>query len=437
MKPNKLFCNVIANEPDRYWVKQPAKRNNWTRQYFIFRNGSIRVYSSLFLLLLITFGPVAFAQKTKAQLQKEKKENLLKIEEAQATLKKTSAQKEVSIGQLNAYQFQINAQANLIANYKSEITLLTNEIEQDQQLIDALEKDVRNLKQEYGAMIYAAYKASKGQDKLTFLFSSSSFNQFFRRIHYLNQYTEARRKQVKQINAVRKMLSAQVDTIEIKKTEQVELLTVQLQGKEKLEKLKRKEQSAIASLGSRENEITEEITKRNKSLATLNKLIDNIITKEIKAATVAAVKSKSNANATKALSTDFAKNKAKLTWPVKGFISQQFGISKDPVLKGVQHNNPGIDIQTEPNSQVACVSVGKVSSVSVIQGFNRAVIINHGNYFSVYAKLSTVTVKKGQEVKAGDIIGTVHTGSDGIAELHFEIWKSFTKLNPEKWLVGK
>ncbi len=435
MKPNKLFCNANANEPNSHRMKHPAKRNNWMHQYFIVRNGNVRLYTFFLLLLLIAFGPTTFAQKSKAQLQKEKKENLLKINKAEATLKKTSAQKEVSIGQLNAYQFQINAQASLIANYKSEIGLLEKEIEQDQQLINALEKDVNNLMEEYGAMIYAAYKANKGQDKLTFLFSSNTFNQFFRRIHYLNQYTEARKKQVEQINAVRKMLSAQVNTIEIKKTEQVELLAIQLQEKGKLEKLKIKKQSAIASLGSREKEIKKEIEKRNKSLATLNKLIDNIIAKDIKAA--AAEKSKNNANATKALSTDFAKNKAKLNWPVKGFVSQRFGISKDPVLKGVQHNNPGIDIQTEPNAQVACVSVGKVSRVSVIQGFNRAVIINHGDYFSVYAKLSTVAVKKGQEVKAGDIIGTVHTRTNGIAELHFEIWKSFTKLNPEKWLVGK
>ncbi len=391
-------------------------------------------YSLLIFVLFIAITPL-YGQKTKDQLQKEKKENLQKIKEAQATLQKTSAQKEVSIGQLNAYQYQINVQANLIANYKSEIALLENELEQDQQIIDALEKDVTNLKEEYGAMIYAAYKASRGQDKLTFLFSSSSFNQFFRRIHYLNQYTEARRKQVDQINAVREMLSTQINAIEVKKTAQVALLSTQLEEKNKLEKLKGKKQLAIASLNSREKEIKKEIEKRNKSLATLNKLIDDIIAKEIKAADAA--KSNAHIASTKVLSADFAKNKSKLDWPVTGFVSRRFGISKDPVLKGVQHNNPGIEIQTKPNSSVKCVSDGKVLKVALIQGFNRAVIVNHGDYYSVYAKLSTVTVEKGQVIKAGEPIGIVHTGSDGIAELHFEIWKSFTKLNPEKWLENK
>ncbi len=393
--------------------------------------------SFLLILLLLVLGSPLYAQKSKSQLQKEKKENLQKIKDAQATLQKTSAEKGVSIGQLNAYKFQINAQANLIANYKSEISLLTNEIDQDQQIINALENDVTELKKEYGAMVYAAYKASKGQDKLTFLFSSHSFNQFFRRIHYLNQYTEARRKQVEQIDAIREILSTQINAVEVKKTEQIALLNTQLKEKNKLEELKNKKQSAVASLALREKEIKKEINKRNKSLATLNKLIDDIIAKEIKAAAAAAAKSSTVKTNTKILSTDFAKNKAKLSWPVTGFISQRFGISKDPVLRGVQHNNPGIEIQTKPNSTAKCVADGKVIKVTLIQGFHRAVIVNHGDYYSVYAKLSTVTVEQGQAIKAGEAIGTVHTSNDGIAELHFEIWKSFTKLNPAKWLESK
>ena len=394
----------------------------------------MKLNSLLIIFLFFIFSSPLYAQKSKASLQKEKKENLQKIKEAQATLQKTSAEKDVSIGQLNAYKFQINAQANLIANYKSEINLLENEIEQDQQIIDALDKDVSDLKEEYGAMVYAAYKASKGQDKLTFLFSSSTFNQFFRRLHYLNQYTEARQKQVEQISAVQEMLSSQINAIEVKKGEQHVLLQSQLNEKSKLVELKNKEQKAIASLSSREKEIEKEIGKRNKSLATLNKLIDDIIKKEIEAA---AAKSKASVASTKVLSIDFAKNKAKLSWPVSGFVSRKFGISRDPILKGVEHNNPGIEIQTKPNTTVKCVATGKVSSVAIIQGFNRAVIINHGEYFSVYAKLDNVTVKKGQTIKPGDSLGTVHTGSDGIAELHFEIWKSFSKLNPEKWLESK
>lgn len=395
----------------------------------------MKLNSILIIISCLFIGIPLYSQKSKSQLQKEKNENLQKIKEAQATLQKTSAQKDVSIGQLNAFKFQINARTNLIANYKSEIIILTSEIEQDQQIIYALEIDVKNLKEEYGAMVYAAYKASKGQDKLTFLFAASSFNQFFRRIHYLNQYTDARRKQVEQINAVREMLSTQISSIEVKKSEQLLLLNSQLIEKNKLEDLKNKVQNAIAVLSLKEKEIKLEIKKRNKSLATLNKLIDDIIKKEIAAAATAT--SNVAIASTKELSIEFANSRAKLPWPVNGFVSQKFGISKDPILKGVQHNNPGIEIQTKPNTIVKCVSAGKVASVAIIQGFNRAVIINHGDYFSVYAKLDNVEVTKGQILKAGDSIGAVHTGRDGIAELHFEIWKSFSKLNPEKWLVNK
>jgi septal ring factor EnvC (AmiA/AmiB activator) len=254
-------------------------------------------------------------------------------------------------------------------------------------------------------------------------------------LQYLNQYAEARRKQVEQINAVREMLSLQIASIQAKKEEQANLLKAQLVEKNKLVALKEKEQAAISSLNSREKELREELQKRNKALATLDKLIDEIIKKEIEEA--AKAKSKAATATTKGLSEDFSKNKARLPWPVKGFISQHFGISKDPILKGVERNNPGIEIQTTPNTQVKCVSGGKVSSVAIIQGFNKAIIINHGDYFSVYAKLASVSVKKGQTLTAGQSIGTVYTDDDGIAELHFEIWKSFSKLNPEQWLVKK
>lgn len=395
----------------------------------------MRPNSFLFVLAFLFFGTPLFAQKSKEQLQREKKENLQRIKEAQATLQKTSEQKKVSLGQLNAYKFQITAQENLISNYKSEISILEKEIDQDQEIISSLEEDEKNLKDEYAAMIYAAYKASRGQDKLVFLFSSSSFNQFFRRLQYLQQYAEARRKQVNQITAVREMLTLQIASIESKKKEQANLLQAQLEEKNKLVGLKEKEQKAVASLSSREKELKEELKRRNKSLAALNKLIDDIIKKELEAA--AKAKEKAAAATTKGLSEDFSKNKAHLPWPVKGFISQHFGISKDPILKGVERNNPGIEIQTTPNTTVKCVSPGKVSSVFIIQGFNKGIIVNHGDYYSVYAKLSNITVKKGQILAVGDTIGTVYTNEDGIAELHFEIWKSFTKLNPEYWLAKK
>jgi murein DD-endopeptidase MepM/ murein hydrolase activator NlpD len=134
----------------------------------------------------------------------------------------------------------------------------------------------------------------------------------------------------------------------------------------------------------------------------------------------------------------FESSKNKLDWPVSsGFITSKFGKQNHPVLKRITVVNDGIGIQTEKNSSVKAVFDGEVTVVGTIQGKNNVVIIRHGDYMTVYARLKTINVKKGQKVKRNDIIGEVYTDKDGISELEFQVYKGFTKLNPENWLAFK
>ena len=106
-------------------------------------------------------------------------------------------------------------------------------------------------------------------------------------------------------------------------------------------------------------------------------------------------------------------------------------------MRNVERNSPGIDIQTQPDEMGQCIFAGEVTAVASIPGFNRAVIIQHGEYRTVYAKLNKVLVKKGQKVKVGDKLGEIYTDNDGISELHFQLWKGGQKLNPESWLAKR
>ena len=146
------------------------------------------------------------AQKSKNQLEQEKKENLKKIAEAERILTQTSTQKQATLGQLQALNQQINARESLIRSIGSEIRLLDAEISDLSAVVGALQKDLVDLKEEYAAQIYASYKASKGKSKLMFLFSAKSFNQLLQRLKYLEQYAEARRLQAEQIEVVTKEL---------------------------------------------------------------------------------------------------------------------------------------------------------------------------------------------------------------------------------------
>ena len=393
-----------------------------------------------FLFLFFFYAFISFGQsKTKAELQKERADNLKKIEEASLTLRKTSTKKKASVGQLNALKYQISVRLKVINSIQEEVQLLNGEIADNLDIISSLEDDVAGLKQEYMAMVYSAYKARNGQDKLTFLFSAASFNQLLRRIEYMEQYSIARKKQVKQIMAVQQTLLDENAGVEIKKKEKGALLSEKQSENTSLRSLRKSEQSVLTNLQKEEKQLKKELAKRRESLKALDKLISDLIRREVEEATKAAAMA--NKSAVAALSADFSKNKMKLPWPTEGFISQKFGRTRDPVLKMVERNSPGIEIQTSPSSEATTVFKGKVTAVALIQGFNKAVIIKHGDYYTVYAKLSEVYVKKGQEVNIGDKVGKIFTGNDGISELHFELWESkengTNKLNPEVWLVKK
>lgn len=393
-----------------------------------------------FLFLFIFYAFISFGQqKTKAQLQQERAENLKKIQEASETLNKTSSKKKASVGQLNALKYQISVRVKVINSIQEEIKLLNREIVDNLDIITSLEDDITGLKQEYVAMVYSAYKARSGQDKLTFLFSAESFNQLLRRMEYMEQYSVARKKQVKQIIAVQETLLGENIAVALSKKEKASLLEEKRSENATLVGLRKSQQSVLTKLQKEEKQLKKELAERRESLKALDKLISDLIRREVEEAARAAALA--NRTTTAALSADFSKNKLKLPWPTNGFISQKFGRTRDPVLKMVERNSPGIEIQTSPSSDATSVFKGKVTAVALIQGFNKAVIIKHGDYYTVYAKLSEVYVKKGEDVNIGDKVGKIFTGNDGISELHFELWESkengTNKLNPERWLIKK
>ena len=160
----------------------------------------------IFIFILVSTTHLLGQGKTKAQLQKEKSENLQKIREAESILKETEKQKKATIGQLNALNQEIRSRESLIRSISEEINWYDEKISDNQQIVNSLRADLENLKDEYAEMVYAGYKASQNQDKLTFLFSSKSFNQFIIRLKYFEQYGEARRYQAQQIVKVDEVL---------------------------------------------------------------------------------------------------------------------------------------------------------------------------------------------------------------------------------------
>jgi murein hydrolase activator len=406
-----------------------------------------KIFRVVLILFFACFLVDAQAQKTKAQLQKEKQDNLKKIQQAEKILAETASRKQNTLGELNALNEQIRVQEALINSFKSEIRLINSEITNTGAIIEALQGDLESLRQEYAAMVYAAQKASKSTTRLTFVFSSASFRQFFMRMKYMEQYGDMRKTQVEQINKVMDALGGQVKSLESKKQEKETLLQAQLAENDKLLVLKQRQDQVMKSLGSQETQLRKELEETKRAVARLDKMIDDIIREEIaraereakarEARSVASGKPAAPDVVDMKLSVSFQDNRTKFPWPVSGFVSQKFGPQKHPVLKGIDIDNDGINIQTKEKEKVKAVFEGEVREVFYLPGTGNSVMIKHGEYFTVYSGLREVYVKKGQKVNTLQEIGEIVTNAEGVSELRFQIRKKLAPLDPQQWLMKR
>jgi septal ring factor EnvC (AmiA/AmiB activator) len=388
------------------------------------------------ILIFLVLATAAWAQKNKTQLQREKQKNIAKIKETERILDETSRKKKNSLGELTALNERIQQQESLISQIKNEVELLEQDIQENNGILTALEKDLAKLKEEFAAMLFEAQKANEGLTKLSFLFSSESFNQMLMRLKYMEQYSQARKEQAAAIAVVQDQLTDQVKEIEKKKAEKNTLLAEETSENNQLVSLKKKKRTVVSSLEKEEKSLRRDLDDTRKAIAKLDKLISDLVKEELERA---AREAKANANTGKpsvsvVLSNDFEGNKNKFAWPVSGFISQKFGKQQHPVLPHVVIQNDGINIQTKEAEIVKSIFEGEVRRVAYIPAIGTSVIINHGDYFSVYTGLKDVYVKMGQKVGSRQDLGVVQANAEGISELRFQIRKNIVALNPEEWL---
>jgi murein DD-endopeptidase MepM/ murein hydrolase activator NlpD len=396
------------------------------------------IYLTIITLQLILISD-GYGQVNKSQLEKEKATFQNQIKEAQQILAQTSSKKKASVGQLNAIKKQIEGQTKLIRTYSSEVKMLNEKIQEDGIVINAMQQDLDNLKKEYASMVYSMYKSSNGFNRLSFIFASSNLSQFYMRFKYLEQYASARKNQVKLISEIKAELGDEKVIFEHAKDEKNVLLSEQMKEKKTLDKLKSEQDKVFTNLKNEETKLTKDIAKKKKEVSKLENLISKLLKEEIKS-TASATKEVADLKIDlKNISSLFEKNKSNLPWPVaSGFISEKFGTHPHPVLKRIKMPSDGVNIQTKRNEQVRAVFNGVVKKIAIVPGeFKYVVIVQHGSYFTVYAKLKEVSVKMGQQIAKNDVIGEVNTDVDGVSEVQFQVWKNTQKLDPELWLAKK
>lgn len=400
----------------------------------------MKYLSFIITILIACSSTFALAQKTKESVEKEIADIKKEIAMANRLLNETAKNKQSTINQIALLNKKIEQRGKLVNTYSRRIKELDKEIENGQNNAKTLNNDLKKLQQEYAKMIEIAYKNRNEYNNLAFLFSADNFNQAFLRHRYLQQFSDARKTKMTQIASTEKKINQQIEKNRLERAEQKRLLEEEKTQKDIMEKEKKELNTMVQSYKNKEKDIQKSIKDKEQQTRKLEKIIENIIAEEVKKA---AAKNKNtndkNTSSTPAetkLASSFVNNKGKLPWPSeKGIVSSPFGKHPHPVSPKVIVQNNGIDIATPENTMARAIFDGEVVSVNKISGANTAVIIRHGNYFTVYSNLDEVLVKRGDQVKTKQEIGRIHTdNTEGKTELHFELWQDKNRLDPEQWL---
>tara|TARA_R100001369_G_scaffold29172_1_gene52413 strand:- start:104796 stop:106019 length:1224 start_codon:yes stop_codon:yes gene_type:complete len=336
---------------------------------------------------------------------------------------------------------QIRTTENLIKVTNQQANLLTRDISANTGKIQTLRKELESLKEDYGKMIQKSYKSKSQQSRIMFLLSSQNFLQAYKRLQYMKQYANYRKKQGDEIKVKSEQLqSLNIHLLDQKKVKE-KLIVENRSTRSQLEKNKQSQQVLIKSIRQKEGDFASQIKKKQQEMNAIDKQIDEIIRASIaKANKESGSKSRDTYELTpeaKVLAANFASNKGKLPWPVRsGVVSMRFGTQQHPIVKSTTVNSNGVRIDTDKGAKARAVFGGTVSEVQAVKGANKAIMVRHGDYITIYNNLSNVYVTKGDAVSLGQDIGEVATSSSsGKTTLHFLIYKNTEKMDPADWIL--
>lgn len=412
----------------------------------------MKFFKGAIFLLLLFFTSQALAQSS-AELKRRKEALSREIESLNKSLRSTSSTKRLSLKQIKYLNAQIRLREEKINTINSEVRLLNNQISDKTNTVRSLHAQLQKLKKEYAGMVLFAFRNQSAYSKLMFIFASQDFNQAYKRLKYLQQFSEYRKKQARYIEETQTELNSNIVELDRNKIEKRNLLESQEKEKQNLGQARSSQSKVVSSLSRQERQYRQELAQKKRENDRLNRAIQQAIRREIeeerKRAEVAAAAAGGAAgkevpkgtNVLAAtpeaikLSADFLGNRGRLPWPVaNGTITEGFGVHRYGA--NVVSENNGVDIKTNPGAAVRAVFSGEVAGVQSI-GNTYAVILRHGEYFTVYSNLKTVSVSRGQKLAVKQTIGVVATDpTDGSAEAHFELWKGVTPVNPSSWLAN-
>lgn len=389
----------------------------------------------LTILVIIMAGmlcPVpAYSQNTKAQearkarLQKE-------IEIIDSQLRTNASKSSSALNRLALVRKKMDARKELLEESDRQIAGFTKAIGAMEKEIKAAQQRLDTLSEYYTRLVRSAYKNRNTKVWYMYILASDNLGQAFRRYGYLRDLSAQMKVQAEKIIEAKAALESEKASLqELKK----EAEAVRKERAEEVARLQAEEtdsRNLVNQLERNRKKYQGELDRKRREVDALNREIERIIRNAMGGSKSG--KTSGSKEIDIKLANEFKANKGKLPWPVEGPVVDRFGQNYHPVYTKIKlHFNNGINIAVSPGTGVKAVFDGVVKQIVVMPGYNKCVLIQHGDYFSFYCKLGSVSVKAGDKVKTGQEIGTVDT-MNGETQLHFQIWSGRTPQNPEIWL---
>ena len=411
----------------------------------------------IYIILLFLISTLSWSQLTQEQLEARKQKLQEEIQEKEMQLQSVK-KKEKSVVKLLIIQGEkIGLKEKLINNTEKQKKLLTNNIYLNQLAINKLRRELEILKTDYAEMIVKSYKSRSEQSRAMFILSSENFLQAYKRAQYMKQYSSYRKMQGEEIKDKNNKLDQYNLKLGGQRKEKEQVIAEQEKQKQDLLQEKQEQIKIANSLKKDKKQITAEIKTKQKEARVIDRQVQRLIREAIAEANrkTAASRAKANPKTTTAtetkaveesvnivltpegqlISNNFKANKGRLPWPVeRGAITLGYGDVPHPVYKSLTIHNSGLEITTDAGASARAVFGGEVTRVIVISPINKAVCIQHGDFFTIYQNLGAVYVNAGDKVSTKQAIGKIRTNAEGKTVIKFMISQNTTYTNPAGWL---
>lgn len=394
------------------------------RRFFVIMN--------IVVVLMLGVVRTGFAQDRKTyEERKARLEREIAIIDKQ--LADNAAQSNSMLSDLELIRKNISNRKALVDDADRRVRQFADSIYLAQLEINRLQVRIDTLTSHYSRLVRSAYKNRDARVWYMYMFASENLGQAFRRFGYFRNLSSQMKSEAQNIRAMQEDLEAKRSRLSEMKAEAESVKAERVKELERLRKDEAKADSVVKRLKKDRKKYQNQLSAKKKEVNSLNREIARLIAQAMDSGTQKK-EQKKKAPVDLKLDGEFSKNKGKLPWPAEGPVTGRFGKHYHPVYKNLElPPNNGIDVAVSRGTEVKAVFDGVVSQVIVMPGYNQCVLVQHGNYFTLYCKMKSVSVKTGEKVRTGQILGTIDT-INGQTQLHFEVWKGNTPQNPESWL---